>query len=260
MSFEAYAKGLQKLLRGRGRALVVQRQIDSTHLLARRITEEHAREETSPPALDMLAWTQSSGVGRGGHLWSSPEGAGIYATQICPHLAAEGRQFLPLRVAVVLCDVLNQHLSGRCQLKWPNDLMVDGHKLGGVLIDVLGRGADTTGLVSFGVNVFGGPEIFAEERATSVEREGGSIDSLQDLAEELLRAVEGAVTLPVDGAEIVEEYRSRSLHQPGDRLRCRVGAEDVYGEFRGFDKHGFLLLSVEGEVRRVAAGEVTDDG
>lgn len=260
MSFEAYANGLRSLLRGRGRGLVVARETDSTHLLARRITEEYSKEETSPPALDMLAWKQSAGIGRGDHHWSSPAGAGIYATQICPNLEQKGRQQLPLRVAVALCDAVNRHLSGRCQLKWPNDLMVAGRKLGGILIDVLGSGDSATGLVSFGVNVFGRPDGLAEARATSMEREGDVSTSLHELAEELLRAVEAAVTLPVDRAEIVDEYRGLSQHQTGDALRCRVGGEVIHGLFRGFDEHGFLLLDVEGGERRLAVGEVMFDG
>jgi len=261
MSFEAYANGLQSLWRGRGRGLVVQREIDSTHLLARRITEEFSKEETSPSALDMLAWKQSAGIGRGDHSWSSPAGGGIYATQICPNLEQKDRQLLPLRVAVALCAAVNRHLPTCCQLKWPNDLMVGGRKLGGILIDVLGCGDAATGLVSFGVNVFGAPpEGLAKAKATTMEGEGCDIISLHELAEELLRAVDAAVVLPVDSAEIVDEYRGHSQHQIGDQLHCRVGGEELEGLFRGFDEHGFLLLEVGGGERRVAAGEVIFDG
>jgi BirA family biotin operon repressor/biotin-[acetyl-CoA-carboxylase] ligase len=260
MNFEAYADGLRSLLRGRGRGLIVQREIDSTHLLARRIFREFSKEETSPPALDMLAWKQSAGIGRGDHLWASPEGVGIYATQICPNLEQKDRQLLPLRVAVALCAVVNRHLPNCCQLKWPNDLMVGGRKLGGILIDVLGPGEAATGLVSFGINVFGDPKDLTEARATTMEHEGSKVTSLHELGEELLRAVDAAVVLPVDSVEIIDEYRSHSLHRPGDWLSCRVDGEELRGLFHGFDEHGLLILKVNGKERRVAAGEVLLDG
>ncbi len=244
---------------------VVLRRPPSTHQLGCRIAREYSQEHATPPRTTLLAWRQSAGHGRNDRSWSSPPG-GIYVTLIRSLTAGSGGaplQTLPLLVATTLCESLNIDLAGRCRLKWPNDLLVDGRKLAGILIDVASQGApsepasgasDALCVISFGVN----HGRLDREDATSLEREAPGETLLVDLAVRLIEAVDSALDRESSEAEVVDRYQRLSLHRPGDVLRCRLHGDEVEGVFQGFDPHGFLLLSVDGEQRRVTAGEVFD--
>ena len=168
-------------------------------------------------------------------------------------LAAAPLQALPVLVAIALCECLNLHLGGRCRLKWPNDLLVDGSKLGGILIDATSH-ADGCGtaIISFGVN----HDEIDVPGATSLERLVPGKVSLIDLTVQLIEAVDDGLAAPVAAEETIPRYQGLSLHRVGEAMRCRVGGDELEGVFQGFDEHGFLRLLVAGEERLVTAGEV----
>ncbi len=241
----------------------------STHLLGRRIANEYSQESAQPPKTDLLAWQQSAGHGREGRPWSSPPG-GVYATLVRSLAADTGLQTLPLLVATALCEALNAELAGRCRLKWPNDLLVGGRKLGGILIDVTSRGAvpseamltsppsgGAAGLavISFGVN----HGDLNQAGVTSLEREAPGRTLLTEVAVRLVEAVDSALERDPPAADVVDSYTRFSLHRPGDSLRCRVLGEEIEGVFQGFDRNGFLRLLVGGEERLLTAGEIADN-
>ncbi len=261
MSYAEFARALARRWICRGveaGGRVVLRQTTSTHLLGRRIAAEYSQEHAVPPSVDVVAWQQTAGMGREGRSWSSPPG-GVYATMIRPIADGVAVQTLPLLVATALCDALNRDLDGRCRLKWPNDLLVAGGKLGGILIDAASRGAGGTGgmaVISFGVN----HSQVEEPGATSLEREAVDRVPLADLIGRLFDALDDALTVGDSAAEIADRYRQLSLHRPGDALCCRLHGDRLEGIFLGFDEHGFLRLQVGEEERLLTAGEVTDEG
>src|SRR4030095_14056643 len=124
-----------------------------TNGLARRIASEYAAESIEPPRLWIFAFEQGAGRGRQGSAWASPAGSGIYATLASGRLERGLLDALPLLVAESLCSTVNRWLNGRCRLKLPNDLMVGGNKLGGVLIESVLRGGDPPAvIIGFGIN------------------------------------------------------------------------------------------------------------
>ena len=254
MDFAQYAAGLNQRRKCRRPGLVVLRSPESTHWLARRIVADYCDEGESPPPMDLVAWEQSAGTGRQKRPWRSPPGQGIYVTMVRTTQVHLAPQLLPLAVALALSGSLRNR-GVPCLLKWPNDLYVGSRKLGGILIDRVGE----TSILSFGINVGGPLANFAEPRATSIEAERGQRPSLDDLATELIAEVEGCL-VETPAAEVVADYRARSLHRPGEEMACRVGREVVRGCFLGFDPHGFLRLQVEGVERILAAGELDNDG
>ncbi len=260
MSFPEFARAIDRDWPSRGAGLILLKQQASTHLLARRIVEEYSAEGAEAPPASLLAWQQTEGRGRlAGRQWVSPAGQGIYATLIRP-VAPKSLQMLPLIVAVALTETVNSRLGGRGRIKWPNDLWVEGRKLGGILIDATSRGQDDSEglvLISFGVNHGRG---FDSKVATSMELEAPGAVVLSELAVELTRAVDRALTASLPAAEVITRYRELSLHKPGETLRCRVGEKEIAGIFEGFDARGFLRLRVGDEERLLTAGEVSIDG
>lgn len=265
MTFADFARSLDEAFvrrppgGGRPRAeLVACRTVDSTHRLARRLIQSYLDEDGEPPRVDVVAWEQEAGRGRGDRSWASPAGAGVYASLVRPVAPAQV-QGLPLAVAVALAEALGRRLDGRCRLSWPNDLVVAGRKLGGILIDVASRGEERpVATVSFGVDV-GATELFAPLVAgaaiTSLTAEGVA-SPLAEITFELLVAVDAMLAAPPSADELAMRYRTLTAHRPGETLRCRLPGSTVEGRFLGFDGRGFLRLEVGGSERQIAAGEV----
>ena len=239
--------------------LVVLEQVGSTNLLARAVIADYDRECQALPTALFLAFEQTAGRGRLGRSWSSPPGQGVYASRTLSVAEPERLLTLPLLVGVGLCRALDAYLPTPPELKWPNDLLAGGKKIGGILIETLIRPGDCAmAVVGYGVNRSQTAADLPHERATSLRLSGGREVSLGRLTWDLVTAVERELRHLGDAAYAVESYRERSVHQPGDRLTCQVGGERVTGSFRGFDDNGMLLLDVDGRELRLTAGEVIE--
>ena len=193
MEFEAFAVALDRAWRSHDAGLVVLRHHRSTQDVARRLAREYGREGADAPRVDILALEQSAGHGRGDHPWSSPAGLGVYATALRTLPASTPLQMLPHRVAVALCETLGAWVP-ECRIKWPNDLVVGGRKLGGILVEVSSRGnAVSSILVGFGINHRGPASAFDAPAAISVTEarsaEAESPPTLETLASRTLAAV-----------------------------------------------------------------------
>lgn len=260
MAFDSLWRGLRRRRDGSGLeperapALVVLRDVPSSHRLARRIVREYVDEGSTPPVVDLFAHAQSAGHGRRARPWSSPPGGGVYASLVRP-LGDVAPERLPVLVPVALAETLGRRLES-VRVKWPNDLVVAGRKLGGILVDVTTPAEGSpVAVVSFGVNLDADLERFAQPRATSLGAEGADRVDPEVLAAELAEAVDRV--LASDAHDLVERYRALSTHRAGDALAVRAGEETISGTFEGFDERGFLrLLTPDGE-RILAAGELS---
>ena len=156
-----------------------------------------------------------------------------------------------------MCATLEPLLERECQLKWPNDVLVEGRKIGGVLIEAWQRGDSTpAALVGLGVNHSHSAAELPGGGATSLELAGAELSSLAALTWRLVAAVEAELESDEREASRVARYGARSVHAPGERLRCRVGEDLVEGDFAGFDSRGFLRLRTAAGERLLSGGEV----
>lgn len=220
---------------------------DSTNTLARTIAAEYEDERQNLPRAYLFAWEQTAGRGRDTRRWSSPAGKGVYSTLLTwiadpAHLAT-----LPLLSGVALCRGLAPLLPAgeerAPRLKWPNDVMIAGKKIGGLLIEAAHR-TDEGAIVmlGFGVNHSHRPEDLPIESATSLVLEGGTA-TLGELAASLASALENELEHLGDDAYAAAAYRDLTAHKVGDRLVCRMGERTVAGAFLGFDPSGALRLA-----------------
>jgi BirA family transcriptional regulator, biotin operon repressor / biotin---[acetyl-CoA-carboxylase] ligase len=251
--------------------------IGSTNALARRVVDEYLKEDMSLPPAVFVAWEQTAGRGRQGRAWASPAGAGAWVTMIRPLAEVGDLAVLPLLVPLGLCEGLDRHLpSGReCRIKWPNDILVGGRKVGGVLIDGVaprgGEESDGAAVIGFGVNLLQDEGELAGlggggtgPAATSLTVVKGEPPAAEEVLWDLVGGGAARLTEGTGLAAAVAAYRERSAHRPGDPLRCRSGAETLEGRFRGFDERGFLRLELtapgagreRGEEVLMRAGEV----
>ncbi|MEM8997950.1 MAG: biotin--[acetyl-CoA-carboxylase] ligase [Acidobacteriota bacterium] len=267
-AFDHFWSELKALRIDRGRRaenLIAWRRAPSSHRTARRLIEEYCSEEALPPRVDIVALEQTAGHGREGRSWSSPPSAGLYASLVRA-LPAGVMPSLPLLVPVALVEALATETGGRARVKWPNDVVVDGRKLGGILIDAKAQGDRHAAVISFGINIAADLDVFGEDRATSLGVLGASVSPAR-LFEDLVDAIDGALAAGAPGVTgagsspaLIDRYRSLSLHRDGDPVRWKQGDEVVGGIFRGFESDGRLRLEVDGRVDRVAAGSLLAAG
>ncbi len=247
------------LCAGAGRVVenvVVVRSLDSTNLLGRRIASEFAEDETEPPPSLLVAFEQTAGRGRLGRTWESRAGLGIYATLLL-RVPVARLGLLPLAAPAALASALQARLRRRVRIKWPNDLQIEGRKVGGVLIESAVRGeGPALVVIGFGINYGHGEAELPTAGATSIARETDAAPPMAELAAELAAAVAGG--LDDDEGEVLARYAAHSLHQVGDTLVFRLGGDLVEGVFAGFETGGRLRLGgPEGE-RLISAAEVVE--
>jgi len=231
-------------------------EVDSTNAVAIRLVggREDAGDGESSDVL-VVAGAQTEGRGRGGNRWLSPPG-GIYASLVST-VPPAALACVPMAAGVAAAAAAEGLVAGlEVRLKWPNDLLVAGRKLGGVLCQSRTSAARSVVVVGVGVNVTpvatDGPAI----GATSLCEAGfeGSSDGV--LWPFLARFLAGFRSAVGDPAGLQRDWVARSTHASGDRLRFRWSGGEVSGVFRGFGDDGALVLDVDGETRRFATGEL----
>lgn len=238
--------------------LIVAEQVDSTNTLARRLFDDSWTGLGPGPQALVVALEQTAGRGRQGRVWVSRRGLGIYATLLLAISEAQ-LQTLPLLVGIGLARAL-ERLGCRAHLKWPNDVLVGGRKVGGILIESISRDASGTAaaIVGFGVNHGHRASELPTPFATSLREVVDPLPPFEEVAAELAASVLAEIERAGDTAYARRAYQELTVHQAGDVVRCRIAHEDFEGVFLGFDERGFLRLAVDGRERRVASGEIVE--
>ena len=206
----------------------------------------------APAFTVVLADEQTTGRGRGGRRWISPAGQGLWLSVLLRLPEASVYRLAPLYLGLAVCRAV-ERVSGGLSLclKWPNDVLMDGRKLAGVLCENDGGGMVVGGV---GINVAAQlsdfPADVAGQAATLANAPGG-VPSRGDLAGALIGEVRALFAKRPHGNPL-EEIRAR------DCLRGReIEVNELRGVAAGIDEAGHLLLQVEGrEPVAVVAGSV----
>src|SRR5437764_15129084 len=138
--------------------------VASTNLVARRIVNECIENELSLPKAIIIAREQFAGRGRNARQWSSPAGKGIYATTLLPRPARE-LPLIPLEMANIVASYLREVFAVDARIKWPNDILVGGRKIAGILIEARSHDDRVYLIIGTGVNV---EPVQGDDRPNSV--------------------------------------------------------------------------------------------
>lgn len=199
------------------------------------------------------AGRQRVGRGRQGRSWTSDPGNVAASTLVRVRPSDPPPPTLALVAAVALHEALGVVAPDLdVQIKWPNDLTVDGAKLSGILLERVGDAVVT----GFGVNLSSAPAL-EDRRTVSVAALTGGAPG-PDLLVELLAEI-FARWVAVWRQTGLAEVRTRWIagaHPAGTALQVRMGADSVDGLFAGLDQEGSLLLRTVDGVRTVHAGDV----
>lgn len=230
-------------------------ELDSTNAEALRQAAQDA-----PGNLWIRADRQSSGRGRSGRQWQSPEGnlfASLLLRPACKLETAVQLAFVAGLAAHDAVAALDPDLRDRMRLKWPNDLLLDMRKLGGILLESMPGNDGPAIVIGTGLNLAGHPEDTAFP-ATSLASLG--IASTPGHAfRSLAEATAGWLEKWGEGAgwtSVRAEWETRSLPK-GSAIRVHAGGTPVSGTIEGIDERGALLLDTGNSVPVVVtAGDV----
>jgi BirA family biotin operon repressor/biotin-[acetyl-CoA-carboxylase] ligase len=253
------ATELAPRLRGSWRTVDWHASIDSTQRRAHELARAGAAEGTV-----VVAESQTAGRGRLGRAWHSPPGVNLYASVILrPPLSPAVVPQLALVAGLAVARAIEACTPAQPRLKWPNDVLVGGRKVSGILTEMDAEVERVHFVVvGIGVNVNGAADAFPPElrdRATSlaiatggpVDRAALTVGLLAALEEDYMRFLAGGFR------PLRAEWERRSAL--ADRaVTVRGPAGDVTGVVTGLDDDGALrLVDAAGDLHRIVAGEVT---
>lgn len=220
-------------------------------------------EAGAPEGVIVLADLQTAGRGRLGRSWSSPPGAGIYAS-ILLRPDAHAARLLSIAAGVAIAEAIEEVTGLSPALKWPNDVYLDGggahppRKVAGILAEGGTSGGETWVVIGFGINVLPAALPPQLTRATSIETElGRPVDRGELLAACLVRLAARYADLKAGRRVVVlDSWRQRAASTFGRRVEWDDGGAVASGVVAGIDEDGGLVVSTTGGAARIVSGEV----
>lgn len=241
---------------------------DSTNVRAAQAAEQGAGHGAL-----FVADMQTAGKGRRGRAWESPAGKNLYFSLLLkPELKPDKAPMLTLVMALAVAKGLQRSLERLTEpaemplgIKWPNDLVINGRKICGILTEMsLNQGRIAHVVIGVGINM--AHQEFAaalRDKATSIEAECGLCLSKEQLLADIMMAFEEAYEVfenTLDLSGLKAEYEGMLVNK--DRMVCVLNPKGEYrGIARGIQNGGELLVEREdGTVETVYAGEVSVRG
>jgi BirA family biotin operon repressor/biotin-[acetyl-CoA-carboxylase] ligase len=218
-----------------------------------------------PVPMVILAREQTRGRGRRGRPWHSAANGNLYSTFVFrPHLEVGRLQDFTLWMGVNVAELIESFCRLRPGLKWPNDVHLNGRKVGGMLTEARVDAEEVRDLVfGLGLNVNGrAADLPADLRrtATSLAEEAGAPIDLNKFAAALISRIMRAYAQFVDGSyrgTFAARWEAHDLLR-GQPVTVVAGARTHRGTAAGIDAEGSLLVrGADGRTERFRAGEVT---
>lgn len=232
---------------------------DSTNAVAMRLGEAG-----EPQGAVVVAEEQTAGRGRAGRNWISEKSAGIYCSMLLrPGMPPSYAPLLTLAAGIAARDAAAEELDVLPDIRWPNDVLVDGRKFCGILTEMRAEPDRVHyAVVGIGVNVNQSkmPDEL-RETATSLRIETGKTHSRLELLIRLLRHMDRYYNqLLVEGAPpILRRFAEVSSYYKGKRVRITTARETFTGTTAGLEPSGVLRVTRDdGSVEMVVSGDVAE--
>ena len=212
----------------------------------------------------LLTLNQTAGRGRLDRAWVAPPGTALaLSVLVRDALRHPLGPWLPLLAGLLLAEAIDEVLPGRVAIKWPNDLLIDGRKVCGILVEVASNGRDA--VVGSGVNLTQTAQQLPVETAMSLALAGAVIgdDEVDRIVAGYLGGLRDALHRPgVETPQAIDQLRGRIVARcstVGQRVRVAMGnGSTLTGVAVGLDETGRLeVRAASGETVAVAVGDVT---
>ncbi len=223
-----------------------------------------AAAEGAPEGSVFLAEEQTEGRGRGANSWQSPRSTGIYCSVIVrPTLPPSDVLVLSLAAGLAVHAAIQQVDSRvSADLKWPNDVLIDGKKVCGILTEMNAEATRVRYIVvGIGINV--NQTSFPKElQATSLRLVSGSAWSRVELVGALLKSVDREYRRLLDDSSaresILRRFAESSSWVQGKAVRIEENSSAFEGTTEGLDSRGFLRIRTQAGLRTVLSGTVRE--
>ncbi len=244
-----------------GHDLTFYRETDSTNTQLRKLAENGAPQGTL-----VVADEQTAGRGRRGRGWVSSPGSGIYMSFLLrPPFSPDHASMLTLVAAMAVADGIYEVTGLDCEIKWPNDVIYQGHKLCGILTE-MSTDMDSINYVIVGIGINVADREFPEDirdMAASLESFCAPPVSRVKLIAAILKAWENLYSrflLTADLSYLRADYQRR-LVNVGKDVKVLSDSGDYMGISRGITRNGELIVEeYDGKEHKVTSGEVSVRG
>lgn len=236
-------------------SLAVIPRVSSTNQIARRVLDECIENELSLPRAMIVAGEQFAGRGRNQRSWSSPPGKGVYATILLTRAAGE-LAVLPLEIATTIATWLREQFGIHALIKWPNDIVVNGRKIAGILIEA--RVQDERAYVAIGIGINVEP-FRSDQRPNAIsvaEADPRGFQGVEAATVAFIEFFDRSLSSLPERQQVLKEWRAMCSHRDGDPITCVLADRTVIGHWRGIDDHGRALLQSDRETIAVSAGDI----
>lgn len=233
---------------------------DSTNTQAKRLAEEGY-----PHGTLVLADSQSAGRGRSGRMWESPKTDGIFMTLLLrPKIRPENAPMLTLVAAMAVAKAIQKSINLPVQIKWPNDIVLNGKKICGILTE-MSTETDHINYVVIGIGINVSNERFSEEiahMATSLFLESGKKICREELVEDVWEEFEYYYNIFCRTGDLsgIEKEYNECLVNRNRQVRILDPKEPFVGLAKGINRRGELIVETKTGEQSVSSGEVSVRG
>jgi len=238
-----------------GRKILVYNRTSSTQTIA----AEYAKSKGND-GLVIFAEEQTAGRGRADNEWHGSRSDSI----LCSIVLTDSKlnaELLSLTCAVAVAEAIGNLAKGDAKIKWPNDIMLNGKKVAGILLESKTDNSGNTCIIGIGINCHQKKDSFPEELqsiATSIDIESHSTSDRIWLAKRLLTSMEHWLEVAAQTSEkVIDQWRNLSV-QLGHRVKLIYNGREFSGNCIGIDPEKGLILQLDtGGVRMFDAGHTT---
>ena len=220
-------------------------------------TNIYAKENELPDGTVILAENQTTGKGRKGRKWVSTEGKGLYFSVVLERDISPAELLIySLLFPVAVRKAIIQKTDLPVQIKWPNDLYLNGKKLAGFLIETEIEGNSATKLIAgIGININQTEEDLGEIKdiATSLRQEYGKNIDRKRLFADILQSIEEEID-NFDKSRIIKEVEENLLWK-GEKIK--LIDEDIEGRLIGLNEFGGIRILTDKGLKDFYSGDIT---
>jgi len=225
-----------------GRKILVYNSTSSTNDVA----AEYATDKRND-GLAIFAEEQTAGRGRAGAKWISGRADSIICSVVLTKTKCSA-ELLSLALAVAVAEAVGKPGGKSAKIKWPNDIILNGKKLAGILLESKTYNSHTVYILGIGINCHQKRISFPPELqsiATSIDIEAQTICDRTSLAKRLLSSIDYWLKIAEKNSEaVIEQWRSLSLLL-GSRVRLIFNGTEFLGSCTGIDPEKGLILQLD---------------
>lgn len=242
-----------------GKEIAYYEDIDSTNIRLKEWAKEGAIEGSL-----VIAEKQNNGKGRLGKVWNSPEGEGIWMSiLVLPNIDIEKVPQLTLLAGLATCNAIREVTGMEVMIKWPNDLVLNGKKICGILCELVKLENGNGVIIGIGINVNSKQFPSDLPYASSLYLEGGQMYKRETIVRSVLEHLEEYYILykqTLSLTKMIEQYKLRCINL-GKEVKVLGMKKKLIGTVKDINLDGQLIIETDhGEIETIFAGDVSVRG